>query len=136
MVNNCLILGGACLFFRWHLLFHERTEQMSYLSSTKARSRHAVSGYLPFYFFSQLLSMPQVLFAGYKVPHPLHPYFFGENSNGWNDHTKLIGTLSSLKAKFKREFSFRDAEGSTTLDAYGTSTAGPAWTSGRDYMDF
>jgi hypothetical protein len=20
MVNNCLILGGACLFFRWHLV--------------------------------------------------------------------------------------------------------------------
>jgi DNA-directed RNA polymerase II subunit RPB11 len=50
--------------------------------------------------------------------------------------TKLIGTLSSLEAKFKREFSFKDVEGVTTEDAYGTSTAAPAWTSGRDYMDF
>jgi len=48
----------------------------------------------------------------------------------------LIGTLSSLEAKFKREFSFKDVEGVTTEDAYGTSNAGPAWTSGRDYMDF
>jgi hypothetical protein len=35
--------------------------------------------WLPFFFFSQLLSMPQVLFTGckvpgYKVSHLLHPY--------------------------------------------------------------
>lgn len=96
-------------------------------------------------FFSQLLSMPQVLFAGYKVPHPLHPYFLVKiQTDGTitptaaleQACTKLIGTLSSLEAKFKREFSFKDVEGVTTEDAYGTSTAGPAWTSGRDYMDF
>ena len=99
----------------------------------------------PFFFFSQLLSMPQVLFAGYKVPHPLHPYFLVKiQTDGTitptaaleQACTKLIGTLSSLEAKFKREFSFKDVEGVTTEDAYGTSTAGPAWTSGRDYMDF
>ncbi|KAI0278061.1 RBP11-like subunits of RNA polymerase [Russula aff. rugulosa BPL654] len=93
----------------------------------------------------QLLSMPQVLFAGYKVPHPLHPYFLVKiQTDGTitptaaleQACTKLIGTLSSLEAKFKREFSFKDVEGVTTEDAYGTSTAGPAWTSGRDYMDF
>jgi DNA-directed RNA polymerase II subunit RPB11 len=95
-------------------------------------------------FFSQLLSMPQVLFAGYKVPHPLHPYFLVKiQTDGTitptaaleQACTKLIGTLSSLEAKFKREFSFKDVEGVTTEDAYGTTT-GPAWTSGRDYMDF
>jgi DNA-directed RNA polymerase II subunit RPB11 len=99
----------------------------------------------PTFFFSQLLSMPQVLFAGYKVPHPLHPYFLVKvQTDGTitptaaleQACTKLIGTLSSLEAKFKREFSFKDVEGVTTEDAYGTSTAGPAWTSGRDYMDF
>jgi len=92
----------------------------------------------------QLLSMPQVLFAGYKVPHPLHPYFLVKiQTDGTitptaaleQACTKLIGTLSSLEAKFKREFSFKDVEGVTTEDAYGTTT-GPAWTSGRDYMDF
>jgi DNA-directed RNA polymerase II subunit RPB11 len=97
------------------------------------------------HFFSQLLSMPQVLFAGYKAPHPLHPYFLVKiQTDGTitptaaleQACTKLIGTLSSLEAKFKREFSFKDVEGVTTEDAYGTSTAGPAWTSGRDYMDF
>jgi DNA-directed RNA polymerase II subunit RPB11 len=94
--------------------------------------------------FSQLLSTPQVLFAGYKVPHPLHPYFLVKiQTDGTitptaaleQACTKLIGTLSSLEAKFKREFSFKDVEGVTTEDAYGTTT-GPAWTSGRDYMDF
>jgi len=93
----------------------------------------------------QLLTMPQVLFAGYKVPHPLHPYFLVKiQTDGTitptaaleQACTKLIGTLSSLEAKFKREFSFKDVEGVTTEDAYGTSNAGPAWASGRDYMDF
>jgi DNA-directed RNA polymerase II subunit RPB11 len=105
----------------------------------------ALTGVAPFIFFSQLLSMPQVLFAGYKVPHPLHPYFLVKvQTDGTitpaaaleQACTKLIGTLSSLEAKFKREFSFKDVEGVTTEDAYGTSTAAPAWTSGRDYMDF
>jgi DNA-directed RNA polymerase II subunit RPB11 len=96
-------------------------------------------------FLSQLHAMPQVLFAGYKVPHPLHPYFLVKiQTDGTitptaaleQACTKLIGTLSSLEAKFKREFSFKDVEGVTTEDAYGTSSTGPAWTSGRDYMDF
>ncbi|KAI9509266.1 DNA-directed RNA polymerase [Russula earlei] len=93
----------------------------------------------------QLHAMPQVLFAGYKVPHPLQPYFLVKiQTDGTitptaaleQACTKLIGTLSSLEAKFKREFSFKDVEGVTTEDAYGSSTAGPAWTSRRDYMDF
>ncbi|KAN0131677.1 DNA-directed RNA polymerase, RBP11-like dimerization domain containing protein [Lactarius tabidus] len=93
----------------------------------------------------QLLAMPQVLFAGYKVPHPLHPYFLVKiQTDGTitptaaleQACTKLIGTLSSLEAKFKREFSFKDVEGVATEDPYGTSNAGPTWASGRDYMDF
>ena len=89
--------------------------------------------------------MPQVLFAGYKVPHPLHPYFLVKiQTDGTiiptaaleQACTKLIGTLASLEAKFKREFSFKGVEGVTTEDPYGTSNAGPAWASGRDYMDF
>ncbi|KAH9033582.1 DNA-directed RNA polymerase [Lactarius hengduanensis] len=93
----------------------------------------------------QLLAMPQILFAGYKVPHPLHPYFLVKiQTDGTitptaaleQACTKLIGTLSSLEAKFKREFSFKDVEGVATEDPYGTSNAGPTWASGRDYMDF
>jgi len=89
--------------------------------------------------------MPQVLFAGYKVPHPLHPYFLVKiQTDGTitptaaleQACTKLIGTLSSLEAKFKREFSFKDVEGVATEDPYGTANAGPAWATGRDYMDF
>jgi DNA-directed RNA polymerase II subunit RPB11 len=96
-------------------------------------------------FRSQLLAMPQVLFAGYKVPHPLHPYFLVKiQTDGTitptaaleQACTKLIGTLSSLEAKFKREFSFKDVEGVATEDSYGTSNAGPTWASGREYMDF
>jgi len=83
--------------------------------------------------------MPQVLFAGYKVPHPLHPYFLVKiQTDGTitptaaleQACTKLIGTLSSLEAKFKREFSFKDVEGVATEDPYGTANAGPAWATG------
>ncbi|TFY77821.1 hypothetical protein EWM64_g6190 [Hericium alpestre] len=94
---------------------------------------------------SQLLSMPQVLFAGYKVPHPLHPYFLVKIQTDGSITatqaleeacTKLIGTLSSLEQKFKREFSFKDVEGAVPEEAYGTADATSTWASGRDYMDF
>lgn len=103
---------------------------------------------------AQLLSMPQILFAGYKVPHPLHPYFLLKvQTDGTISPqeileqacTKLIGTLSSLETKFKREFSFKDVEGAAsgvggvglgTEDPYGTNTGTGAWASGRDYLDF
>ena len=94
----------------------------------------------------QLLSMPQILFAGYKVPHPLHPYFLIKiQTDGTitptaileQACTKLIGTMSSLEAKFKREFSFKDVEGATGEDPYGTATGqGQAGWEGRDYLDF
>ena len=89
--------------------------------------------------------MPQVLFAGYKVPHPLQPYFLIKiQTDGTATPaallekacTKLIGTLASLQAKFKREFAFRDADGGAQEDAYGTAATGGAWPEGRDYLDF
>ncbi|KAF9017676.1 RBP11-like subunits of RNA polymerase, partial [Hymenopellis radicata] len=103
---------------------------------------------------AQLLSMPEVLFAGYKVPHPLHPYFLIKvQTDGSitpqtvveNACKKLIGSLSSLEAKFKREFSFREVETSgapgeanaANLDPYGgtTGASGP-WGGDKDYLDF
>jgi DNA-directed RNA polymerase II subunit RPB11 len=83
--------------------------------------------------------MSQVLFAGYKVPHPLHPYFLIKiQTDGTitpvvaleQACTKLIGTLNQLEAKFKREFSVRDVEGATGATATGEDsqfTAGSAW---------
>jgi len=103
---------------------------------------------------AQLLSMPQILFAGYKVPHPLHPYFLLKiQTDGTitpqaileQACTKLIGTMSSLETKFKREFSYKDVEGTVggagamvTEDPYGTTggSGGGAWGRGRDYLDF
>jgi DNA-directed RNA polymerase II subunit RPB11 len=100
--------------------------------------------------------MPQILFAGYKVPHPLHPYFLIKiQTDGTitpqaileQACTKLIGTMSSLETKFKREFSYKDVEGTVagtggplaSEDPYGgTGGAGAnAWGArGRDYLDF
>ncbi|CCM03290.1 uncharacterized protein FIBRA_05418 [Fibroporia radiculosa] len=95
---------------------------------------------------AQLLSMPQVLFAGYKVPHPLQPHFLIKiQTDGTATPTeileqacnKLIQMMVSLEAKFKREFSFKDVDGAVAEDPYGTVTAGGAtWTDGRDYLDF
>jgi len=102
---------------------------------------------------AQLLSMPEILFAGYKVPHPLHPYFLIKiQTNGTitpsesleQACSKLIGTMSSLEAKFRREFSFKDVEGTVggvggAEDPYGTAGGGGgtgAWGGGRDYLDF
>lgn len=101
--------------------------------------------------------MPQVLFAGYKVPHPLHPYFLIKlQTDGTvtpqdileQACTKLIGTMSSLDAKFKREFSYKDVESNTAAgvnvgaashveDPYGagSGTGAGAWSTGRDYLD-
>lgn len=105
--------------------------------------------------------MPQILFAGYKVPHPLHPYFIIKiQTDGTMTPqavleqacTKLIGTMASLETKFKREFSFKDVEGTVGGagagmggagdDPYGGGgtgmggAGGGAWPGGRDYLDF
>ncbi|KAI0332806.1 RBP11-like subunits of RNA polymerase [Cubamyces sp. BRFM 1775] len=92
---------------------------------------------------SQLLSMPQVLFAGYKVPHPLHPYFLLKIQTDGSVTptqvletacTKLIGTIATLEAKFKREFTFKDVDSGLQEDAYGAPvTAGNL--DSRDYVD-
>lgn len=93
--------------------------------------------------------MPSVLFCGYKVPHPLHPYFLIKvQTDGSVTPTQvveqacnsLISQVSLITTKFNREFSFKDAEGATggqataQEDPYGGS--GGAWLGGRDYMDF
>ncbi|KAJ2922298.1 hypothetical protein H1R20_g14803, partial [Candolleomyces eurysporus] len=94
---------------------------------------------------AQLLATPHVLFAGYKVPHPLHPYFqIKIQTDGTitpqdaleQAASKLIGTISDLEAKFRREFTFKgnEADGTGAADdPYGTGTA---WSGTRDYMDF
>lgn len=103
----------------------------------------------------ELLSMPQILFAGYKTPHPLHPYFIIKiQTDGTITPqaileqccTKLIGTLSGLEAKFKREFTFSGVGeegvggGVGGGDPYGgvggQGQSGGGWGSGRDYLDF
>lgn len=101
---------------------------------------------------AQLLTIPQILFAGYKVPHPLHPYFIIKIQT---DGTitpqaalemacnRLIATLQSLTTKFKREFSYKDIEGGTggaatahREDAYGATGAASsgAW-GNNEYLD-
>ncbi|KAF7983474.1 hypothetical protein HWV62_21772 [Athelia sp. TMB] len=108
---------------------------------------------------AQLLSMPQILFAGYKVPHPLHPNFqIKIQTDGTitpavaleQACTALIGTLSGLETKFKREFAFRDVDGAGAggmgmgggEDPYGVGMGGQGgqgqgqWNAGRDYLDF
>jgi len=118
---------------------------------------------------AQLLANPHVLFAGYKLPHPLQPFFLIKLQTDGTitpvaaldaAAARLIATLASLEAKFKREFSFRDVAGATAAAAAGgaTSTTGTGatgtgapgddpyapgggtgasgWSSGRDYMDF
>ncbi|KAH9847450.1 RBP11-like subunits of RNA polymerase [Lenzites betulinus] len=93
---------------------------------------------------SQLLSMPQVLFAGYKVPHPLHPYFLLKIQTDGSETpvqvletacTKLIGTIATLEAKFKREFQYKDVDGGVQEDAYGVPVPSEP-VEGRSYIDF
>lgn len=99
--------------------------------------------------------MPEILFAGYKVPHPLHPYFLLKIQTDGSTTpeavleqacTRLIGTMGGLEAKFKREFSFKDGEAhgagtgvgmggiGANEDPYGSGAA--AWSGQRDYLDF
>lgn len=106
----------------------------------------------------ELLQSPSVLFAGYKVPHPLHPYFeikiqtvssapTANNPTGTvtpvevleKTCQKLIGTLSNLEAQFKREFAYRDVSGGDAdTGEYGGGASAGAWgATGRgDYLDF
>ncbi|TFK26120.1 DNA-directed RNA polymerase II [Coprinopsis marcescibilis] len=91
---------------------------------------------------AQLLSMPQVRFAGYKVPHPLQPYFLVKVQTDGSITpqaaveaacNKLIATVEVVAQKFKREFTYKDTAGEgaqANEDPYGGT--GPAW-AGRDY---
>ncbi|KAI5118162.1 hypothetical protein M0805_005784 [Coniferiporia weirii] len=111
----------------------------------------------------QLLANPAVLFAGYKVPHPLQPHFLLKiQTDGTvtpsaaleKASADLIGALTSLENKFRSEFRFRELEGAdgagpgAGLGGLGGVNAGEvgmdgtggaygdetAW-SGRDYLD-
>ena len=110
------------------------------------------------YSCSALLANPSVLFAGYKVPHPLHPYFLLKIQTDGSQtpvealetaSEKLIDHVATLKAKFKREFEFAGAGvGGQGMGVGGMATGGDvgmggvggaygegsAW-SGKDYLD-
>ena len=107
---------------------------------------------------SQLLANPAVLFAGYKVPHPLQPNFQLKIQTDGSitpvdalerAAADLIASLQTLETKFRREFSYQEVEGAdgtgavglgrvgaadVGLDAGGAYGEGAAW-SGRDYLD-
>jgi len=102
---------------------------------------------------AQLLASPNVLFAGYKTPHPLHPYFLLKIQTDGSmppaaaleaAASRLIATLSALEGKFRREFSFKDGEsgGAAAVGSMAGMEADPyggggvAWGAGRDYLDF
>jgi DNA-directed RNA polymerase II subunit RPB11 len=99
---------------------------------------------------SQLLAMPSVLFAGYKVPHPLHPYFLLKVQTDGSltpreavteASLKLLVKLNQMETAFRAEFAAKAADGGlgTTGAAdepYGVGTGGGAWGANRDYMDF
>ncbi|EKM57542.1 uncharacterized protein PHACADRAFT_251231 [Phanerochaete carnosa HHB-10118-sp] len=93
---------------------------------------------------AELLKDSRCLFAGYKVPHPLHPYFLLKvQSDGSVTASKLVTDacqsllekLASVEAKFKREFTFMDVDGpAKDVGPYGT--VDPAqWEGGKDYLD-
>ena len=87
-----------------------------------------------------VIAAPQVLFAGYKsLPSPASP-FSPHSSNRRTlpplnalerACTKLVATLLLLEAKFKREFSFKDAEGAAPEDPYD-GLSGLPWGAGKD----
>jgi DNA-directed RNA polymerase II subunit RPB11 len=98
--------------------------------------------------------MPQILFAGYKVPHPLHPYFTIKIQTDGSVTpqevleqacTRLIAMMGTLENKFKREFRLGEADGAGNAtvdlginDPYGTGGVG-AWganAGGGEYEDF
>lgn len=110
---------------------------------------------------SQLLTNPAVLFAGYKVPHPLEPQFQLKIQTDGSvtpsaalekASADLIGALTTLETKFRREFSYREIDGGDGTGAGGLGGVGQgevgmdgvgaagaygdetAWT-GRDYLD-
>jgi DNA-directed RNA polymerase II subunit RPB11 len=93
--------------------------------------------------------MPQVLFAGYKVPHPLHPYFLlkvqTDGSISPRDALeeaamKLIVKIQHMEQGFKNEFALKSTDGTGAAvgggdEPYGAGS-GSTWNAGRGYMDF
>jgi len=98
----------------------------------------------------ELLNTAGVLFAGYKVPHPLEPVVVIKVQTDGNQTptqaleaacTQLISNISKLQDNFKMEFSTREVDLGETEDAYGAvgnigGTSTGVWNGSRDYMDF
>jgi len=99
---------------------------------------------------AQLLTDPAVLFAGYKVPHPLEPYFVIKVQTNGSVSPKvavqaacsaLIATINQLQTTFTTQFDMKeldaDATVNLTTDAYGTTGGNYGASSGtQDYMDY
>ncbi len=97
---------------------------------------------------SELLAAQTTLFAGYVAPHPLQPHFLLKIQTDGTITPRealeqsagiLIGKLTTLEAKFKREFAYKGADvaaggaanaggadptGGMGMDAYGTTGVG------------
>ncbi|KAH7345239.1 DNA-directed RNA polymerase [Rhizoctonia solani] len=100
---------------------------------------------------AQLLSNEAVIFAGYKVPHPLEPYFIIKvQTNGaftpsqviLDACSALIRMISDIKQQFTTKFDLRALEtdaGEDMSGPYGSSRyggyGGEASRPGGDYMD-
>lgn len=101
---------------------------------------------------SQLLANDAVIFAGYKVPHPLEPYFILKvQTNGAFTPSQvlldacnaLIRMITDLKTQFTTKFDLRALETDATDEVsgpYGTTSryggySGETSRPGHDYMD-
>jgi len=102
----------------------------------------------------QLLKAPCVLFAGYKVPHPLDPHFILKiQTDGTIPPAQalqeacqqLIVIIAELQNKFEKEFEMKEMDMETLagvgagagvggLGAYGDGNVGVRGAS--DYLDF
>jgi len=100
---------------------------------------------------SQLLKAPSVLFAGYKVPHPLEPHFILKVQTDGSippsqalqeSCQQLIALIADLQQKFDKEFELKEIDeglgaaagtGSMGLGPYG-ETLGARGVG--DYLDF
>ena len=70
---------------------------------------HRAFPFLYWYPTSQLLAMPQVTFAGYKVPHPLEPYFVIKiQTNGQQTPSDVLNkacvTVISIATSLEKKF--------------------------------
>lgn len=81
----------------------------------------------------QLLKSNNVLFAGYKVPHPLEPHFILKiQTDGSLTPQKaledacqtLIALVADLKVKFDKEFDMKSSLDSVTAGGVGAGVGG------------